>query len=390
MSAALVITPRSRLFHGHDWVYAAEVKTTQGEPEPGGIVTLKDVKGKPLGTAIYNPKSQIVARRFSFRKQALDEEFFVRRIERAAGYRETLSIDHSLCRLVWSESDGLPGLIVDRYGEHLVVQTLTLAMDLNLPKIVAALNQVLKPKSIVERNDSPIRKAEGMELRKSALHGSPPKSLQVKTRGMCFQVDLMEGQKTGLYLDQLDNYSRVAQYARGKRVLDCFANQGGFAQACCLAGAREVIAVDASQSAVDATLDNAKEAGVVIGARMDNVFDYLKTAEKKDERFDLIVLDPPSFTKTKHSLKDAMRGYKEIHLRALRMLEPGGILATFSCSHHVNMGDFRVMVLSAAVDVKKGLRLREVFSQRPDHPILAGIPETEYLRGLAYEVMGAW
>ncbi len=385
-----IVKPRSRIFHGHEWVYASDFKEIVGTAEPGDVVVLRDMKGHNLGSAIYNPKSQIVLRRFSYRKQDLDAEFFLRRIERALDYRKSLPLDQKCCRIVWSESDGLPGLIVDRYGDHLVIQTLTLAMAQRENLIVDALKTLLNPKSIVARNDAPVRKAEGLELEKKVLHGTEPAAFALETNGMIFQIDLMEGQKTALYLDQLDNYMLVAKHAKGRRVLDCFTNQGGFAQACARAGAREVIAVDVSETAVDMTLKNARAAGLAIGARVDNVFDYLKSSEKAGEKFDLIILDPPSFTKSKQTLQDALRGYKEIHLRAMRMLEPGGILATFTCSHHVSGGDFRQIVNSAAVDTKSRFRYMENYSQRADHPVLTGIPETEYLRGYALEMIGAW
>lgn len=388
--SVLTVQPRSRLFHGHEWVYSSDVKNTLGNPQPGDVIELRDVKGRALGSAIYNPKSQIVARRFSFRRQDLDYEFFKRRLERALNYRQTLDLDQSLCRIVWSESDGVPGVIVDRYGDHVVLQTLTYAMAIRQDLIVEAIKTVLKPTSIIARNDSAVRKAEGLELEKKTLLGTAPAPFSVKTNGLVFQVDLMEGQKTGLYLDQIDNYARVAKFAKGRKVLDCFTNQGGFAQACALAGASEVIAVDVSESAISTALKNAREAGVALGARAENCFDYLKAAEKRGETYDLIILDPPSFTKTKQTLQDAMRGYKEIHLRAMRMLEPGGILATFSCSHHVSHGDFRMMINSAAVDTKTSLRYLDTYTQRADHPIITGIPETEYLRGYALEVMGGW
>ncbi|MFZ4764586.1 MAG: class I SAM-dependent rRNA methyltransferase [Roseimicrobium sp.] len=388
--ATLLVQPRSRIFHGHEWVYASDVKEISGAVEPGDVVNLRDTRGRALGSAIYNPKSQIVARRFSYRKQELDAEFFLRRIERAINFRKSLPIDQRLCRLVWSESDGLPGVVVDRYGDHVVLQTLTLAMAQRQELISQALNELLRPKSIIARNDAPVRKAEGLEQEKTVLLGQAPPPFQIQSNKLIFQVDLMEGQKTGLYLDQLDNYAHVARYAKGRRVLDCFTNQGGFAQACALAGAREVIAVDVSEAAVNMTLQNARAAGVAIGARVDNVFDYLSSAERAGEKFDLIVLDPPSFTKTKQSLKDATRGYKEIHLRAMKMLEPGGILATFSCSHHVTTGDFRMIINSAAVDTKTTMRYLTTYGQRSDHPVITGIPETEYLRGYALEMMGGW
>ncbi|MDB6074603.1 MAG: putative SAM-dependent methyltransferase, partial [Verrucomicrobiaceae bacterium] len=336
------------------------------------------------------PKSQIVARRFSFRRQHLDQDFFKRRIERAVKVRNELGIDTNLCRLVWSESDGLPGLIVDRYGDHIVLQTLTLAMGLREELIVQALIEVLNPKSITARNDAPVRKAEGMEVEKKMLFGEQPGPFPIQSAGMTFQIDVWEGQKTGLYLDQIDNYQHVAKHAKGKRVLDCFSNQGGFAQACALAGAAEVTAVDASAPANEQAQANATASGVNIKFVTDNAFDFLKDSDKKGDKYDLIILDPPSFTKTKGSVNDAMRGYKEIHLRAMKMMEPGGILMTFSCSHHVSTGDFYANIRDAAVDAKRSLRLIERYSQRPDHPILVGIPETEYLRGYAVQIIASW
>lgn len=388
--SSLIVLPRARIFHGHDWVYATEVKNGSGAPQPGDVVTLKDIRGKPLGSAIYNPKSQIIARRFSFRSQDLDFDFFKRRIQRAINHRESLGIDTKLCRLVWSESDGLPGLIVDRYGDHLVIQTLTLALDLRQSLIVQALVELLNPASIVERNEAPVRKAEGMELRKGVVHGQLEGPVTLRHGGIVFTVDLLEGQKTGLYLDQLDNYGHVARLAKGRRVLDCFTNQGGFAQACALAGASEVAAIDASELATTTAAANAAVAGVRIHFITENCFDYLKAAEARDDTHDLIILDPPSFTKTKGSVHDALRGYKEIHLRALKMLQPGGVLATFSCSHHISMKDFHQMIVDASVDAKRTLRQVATYSQRPDHPIIAGLPETEYLRGYAFEVMASW
>lgn len=388
--SSLIIQPRSRLFHGHDWVYFSDVKARLGDPQPGDVVSLKDLKSRPLGSAIYNPKSQIIARRFSFRRQDLDLDFFTRRIQRAIRHRESLGLDTNLCRLVWSESDGLPGLIVDRYGAHLVIQTLTLAMDQRKSLIVEALVSLLQPGSITERNEAPVRRAEGMELVKGAVHGEAPAPFEMRSGGMVFQVDVLEGQKTGLYLDQLSNYELVSRFAKGRRVLDCFTNQGGFAQACALAGAAEVAAVDSSEPAIALASKNADAAGTRIRFIAANCFDFLKESEARGDTYDLIILDPPSFTKTKQSVNDAMRGYKEIHLRALKMLQPGGILATFSCSHHVSTGDFHGMIVDAGVDAKRTLRQMAVYGQRLDHPIIASIPETEYLRGYAFEVAASW
>ncbi|MBL9178351.1 MAG: class I SAM-dependent rRNA methyltransferase [Verrucomicrobiaceae bacterium] len=386
----LTVQPRARLFHGHVWVYATEIQKRHGDPKPGDVVSLQDVRGKPLGSAIYNPQSQISARLFSYRRQDLDLDFFTRRIQRAIKVREASAVDLNLCRLVWSESDGLPGVIIDRYGDFLVLQTLTLAMDQRKDLIVQALNDILKPRGIIERNEATVRKAEGMELVKGVISGEKPAPYVVRHQGSAFHADLLEGQKTGLYLDQLDNYQLVAKLAAGRRVLDCFSNQSGFAQACSLAGATEVIAVDISESATEVAKQNAAISGAKIECIAENCFDYLKRNEAAGARHDLIILDPPSFTKTKSSVRDALRGYKEIHLRAMKMLEPGGIFATFTCSHHVSAGEFHSSITDAAVDAKKTLRRVATYTQRPDHPILATIPETEYLRGYAYEVVASW
>ena len=382
--AGLIIAPRARIFHGHEWVYATEIRKTFGDPQPGDVVTLKDFRDRPLGSAIYNPQSQIVARRFSRRRQDLDLDFFTRRIRQAIEYRERKEIDPRLCRLVWSESDGIPGLIIDRYGDHLSVQTLTLAMDLRKELIRDALVGLLNPKSIVLRNDSPSRRAEGMETGIEMLHGENPGSFVVRANDLDFEVDLFDGQKTGLYLDQLQSHAEVAKLAKGKRVLDCFTNQGGFALACAKAGAAKVTAVDVSGAACEAARHNAKLNGLEIDVIEHNVFDFLKHAEPQ---YDLIILDPPSFTRNKKTLMDAMRGYKEIHLRSLKLLEKGGILSTFCCSHHASRELFLENLADASVDAKKSLRLMQEHSQRADHPILITIPETGYLKGFTVEVI---
>lgn len=382
--AGLIIAPRARIFHGHEWVYATEIRKSFGNPQPGDVITLKDFRDRPLGSAIYNPQSQIVARRFSRRKQDLDLDFFTRRIGQALDYRRRTGLDDTLCRIVWSESDGIPGLVVDRYGDHLSVQTLTLAMDLRKDLIRDALLAVLAPKSIVLRNDSPSRKAEGMEAAIEMLHGENPGPFTVRANGLDFETDLFDGQKTGLYLDQLESHARVARLAQGKRVLDCFTNQGGFALACAKAGAAKVTAVDVSATACESARRNAALNGLDIEVLEHNVFDFLKHATPD---YDLIILDPPSFTRNKKTLMDAMRGYKEIHLRSLKLLEKGGILSTFCCSHHADRGLFLENLADASVDAKKSLRLVEEHGQRADHPVLITIPETGYLKGFTVEVI---
>ena len=382
--AGIIVKPRARIFHGHDWVYASEIQKTFGAPEPGDVISLKDFRDRPLGTAIYNPNSQIVARRISRRKQKLDIEFFERRIQQAIDIRErTESVDIHLCRMVWSESDGLPGMIIDRYGDHFVLQTLTLAMLQRKDIIIEALIKLLKPKTIILRNDSPMLKAEGIESEIALLHGENPGPFTVEANGVIFEVDLLDGQKTGLYLDQLEAHAAIAKLAKGKKVLDVFCNQGGFALACAKAGAESVTAVDSSESAIEATKRNAELNGVEINTVKHNAFDFLKHCEDK---YDLIILDPPSFTRNKKTLKDALRGYKEIHLRGLKILERNGILSTYCCSHHATRELFLQNVVQASVDAKCTLRLIKNHGQRLDHPILPGIPETEYLKGFTFEL----
>ena len=386
--AGIIIKPRSRILHGHDWVYSSEVMKVWGNPEPGSIIAVKDGKDRLLGSAIYNPKSQIIARRFSRQRQELDADFFQRRIAQAVKYREKRGVSATACRLVWSESDALPGLIVDRYGDHLVVQTLTLAMDMRRDIIAAALIEILNPTCIIERNDAPVRIAEGMEPRVSVLHGEASAPFAITIGGMEFEVDLMRGQKTGFYLDQVGSYAAVAAHAAGRRVLDCFANQGAFALACAKAGAASVTAVEISEDACENIRRNATRNSLTVDVRADNVFDFLKAADSVggSAPYDLIILDPPSFTRSKGKLEDALRGYKDIHLRALKLLAPDGMLATFCCSHHVSRGDFLHMINDATVDTKRTLRQIATFSQAADHPIIPTLPETEYLKGFLFEL----
>ncbi len=386
--AGLIIKPRARIFHGHDWVYASEILKTFGSPAGGEVVSLKDGKDRLIGSAIYNASSQIVARRFSRRRQDLDLEFFRRRLSLAIAYRERRGLDPRLCRLVWSESDGLPGVIVDRYGDCLVLQTLTLAMDQRKGLLTEALVSLLSPRTVIERNDAPIRRAEGLELTTGILHGEAPGEVEIAFGGLRFAVDLLQGQKTGFYLDQVENYQAVAQFARGRRVLDCFANQGAFALACARQGAASVLGVEISADAVVHARANAESNGLSqVEWREANVFDFLPGEERRGAQYDLIILDPPSFTKSKSQLGDALRGYKEIHLRALKLLADDGLLATFCCSHHVGATEFREMITEASVDAKRSVRQIRRFTQAADHPIVPTLPETEYLQGYLFEAM---
>jgi 23S rRNA (cytosine1962-C5)-methyltransferase len=385
--AGIVIKPRARILHGHDWVFSSEVLKVFGKPADGDVISLKDGKDRLIGSAIYNSKSQIVARRFSRRKQNLDLDFFKRRIAQAAEYRARRGVDPKLCRVVWSESDGLPGLIIDRYGDHFVIQTLTLAMDMRKNLIADAVIELFGKVTIIERNDAPVRKAEGLELHMAVLRGGAPSQLEVEIDNVKFELDLLRGHKTGFYLDQRHNYPTVAGFARDRRVLDCFTNQGAFALTCARAGASDVTGVEESPENIAAAKRNAAHNDLKVRWIEQDVFQFLRAAEKAGTQYDLIILDPPSFTKTRSGLRDALRGYRELHMRAFKLLSKEGILATFSCSHHVNDAAFSQTIADALVDARRSARRLHRFEQAPDHPILPTIPETEYFKGFLLEMM---
>jgi 23S rRNA (cytosine1962-C5)-methyltransferase len=385
--AGLVVKPRARILHGHDWVFSGEVLKVFGSPADGDVISLKDGKDRLIGSAIYNSQSQIVARRFSRRKQDLDLDFFQRRIAQAAEYRNRRGVNPRLCRVVWSESDGLPGVIVDRYGDNLVLQTLTLAMDRRKDLIMEALKNFSALRSIIERNDAPVRRAEGMEPKVGVLFGEPPNETEIEVAGLRFVTDLMSAQKTGFYLDQLANYETVASFAAGRRVLDCFTSQGAFSLRCAKAGATAVTAVEESAPSLAAARRNAERNGVEVNWVEQDVFTFLRAAEKNEAEYDLIILDPPSFTKTKGGLRDALRGYRELHVRAFKLLSKDGLLATFSCSHHVSETIFDQTIAEALVDARRSARRLRRFEQAVDHPVLPTLPETEYFKGVLLEMM---
>jgi 23S rRNA (cytosine1962-C5)-methyltransferase len=385
----LVVKPRARILHGHDWVFTGEVLKVFGSPADGDVISLKDGKDRLIGSAIYNSKSQIVARRFSRRRQDLDLDFFQRRIGQAVEYRVRRGVNPRLARMVWSESDGLPGVIVDRYGDNLVLQTLTLGMDQRKALIVEALKNVVGSpiQSIIERNDAPVRRAEGMELQTGALAGEVPGELEIEAAGLRLTVDLLNAQKTGFYLDQLTHYQGVAEQAKGRRVLDCFTSQGAFALACAKADATQVTGVEASAESLANARRNAERNGLQAEWIQEDVFSFLRGAEQRKAEFDLIILDPPSFTKTKGGLRDALRGYRELHVRAFNLLSKDGLLATFSCSHHVSETIFDQTIADALVDARRSARRLRRFEQALDHPVLPTLPETEYFKGVLLEMM---
>jgi len=385
--AGLIVRPRAGILHGHDWVYGNEVLKIFGDPADGDVISIKDGRDRLLGSAIYNSKSKIVARRISRRRQELDGDFFRRRIAMAAEVRDRAGCRQDLRRVVWSESDGLPGVIADQYGGTIVLQTLTLAMDNHKAEIAAMLMETLGANGVIERNDAPVREAEGMEAASGILAGNPQPAQAIEIGGVTFEVDLLAGQKTGFYLDQVANYAAVARHAAGRRVLDCFSNQGGFALACAKADAASVVAVESGLESFERLKANAARNNLDVRCERADVAEYLRRAERAGEKYDLVILDPPSFTKTRGKLHDAMRGYRDLHVRAGALLEPGGLLATFSCSHHVDTVMFLDAVCGGLSDARRSARLIDEYRQSPDHPIVLHLPETFYLKGFLLEMM---
>jgi 23S rRNA (cytosine1962-C5)-methyltransferase len=384
-----------RIVAGHPWIYAGSVLRLTLPAADGAVVQVKDHRQRFLGVGFYNSKSKIHVRMLSPERVEINQAFFEARIRAALAVREKHLPGATSFRVINAESDFLSGLIVDKYEDVLVVQTSSLGMDRRKPLILAALQAQFSPRAILERNELASRKFEGLPDANGILSGQLSGPLAVRLNGLQFEVDVLGGQKTGLYLDQQLNYRLVAGMAAGAQVLDCFSFLGGFGLHAARAGAAHVHLVDQSAEANAAAQRNAAANGLADKCSFDtaNVFDWLKAQtvtqphEKVIPRWDLIVLDPPSFTRNRSSVPDALRGYKEIHLRALKLLKPGGTLATFCCSHHVDAGLFQDTLLAAAFDARRLLRRTAVFSQAPDHPIIPMIPETEYLKGFAFEVV---
>jgi len=384
-----------RIVAGHPWIYHSEILRLTAPPADGELVQVKDHRQRLLGVGFFNSKSKINVRLLSPERIEVNEAFFSERIRAALTVRQRYLPRATSFRVVNAESDFLSGLIVDKYEDVLVVQISSLGMDLRKTQIVAALQKIFSPRAILERSDIASRKFEGLTEANGVLTGESSGPVSVDLNGLKFETDLVGGHKTGLYLDQQVNYQAVASFANGAQVLDCFSFLGGFALHAARAGAAHVHLLDQSAEAVAASQRNAAANGLADKCSFDtlNVFDWLKaqTAVKPHEkvipRFDLIVLDPPSFTRNRASVPDALRGYKEIHLRALKLLRPGGTLATFCCSHHVDATTFQDVILSAAYDTRRILRRVAAYSQSPDHPIIPMIPETEYLKGFAFEVV---
>ena len=384
-----------RIVAGHPWIYAGEILRLSSPADDGELVQVKDHRQRMLGVGFFNSRSKIHVRLLAADRVETNEAFFEERIRAALAVRQRHLPAATSFRVVNAESDFLSGLIVDKYEDVLVVQISALGMDQRKAAIVAALQKIFSPRAILERSDVSSRKFEGLQESNGILAGAMEGKISVDLNGLKFETDLIAGHKTGMYLDQQANYEAVSQFTKGGQVLDCFSFLGGFGLHAARAGAAHVHLLDQSADAIEASKRNAATNGLAENCSFEtiNVFDWLKanTAVKPHERviprFDCIILDPPSFTRNRASVPDALRGYKEIHLRALKLLKPGGTLATFCCSHHVGTELFMDSVLSAAFDTRRILRRVATYAQSPDHPIIPMIPETEYLKGFAFEVV---
>lgn len=376
-----------RVLSGHPWIFSSDV-ADRNDAQPGEPVRVVDPKDRVIGTAHFSDSSQITLRMLSGQAETIDRIWFRKRLEAAIEYRRRFVTGTNAYRLVYSEADQLPGLIVDRYGDYLVVQTLNQGMDRAKADIIECLSDLLRPAAIVLRNDVPVRTKENLPLESAVISGSAPDQVLVEMNGLKWHVDLLHGQKTGIFLDQRENYPAAAAAARG-RALDCFTFAGGFAlhlaKTC-----DSVVAIDSSTDSLALARHNADVNGVPnVQFRQEDVFEALTRYSRGGHpaEFDTVVLDPPAFTKTRSAIEGAARGYRDINQRALRLLRPGGILVTCSCSHHFTEAMLLETVASAALDAHRTVRVIERRTQAQDHPILLTVPETHYLKCLILHVL---
>lgn len=375
-----------RVASGHPWIFSSDVTDRDGA-QPGEAIQVSDPRGRPLGTAHYSSASQIALRMLSAQVEAIDRNFYLRRLRAAEAHRCAVVRQSDAYRVVHGEADLLPALVVDRYGDYLVVQTLNQGMDAAKAELVSCLEEIFQPRGIVTRNDVAVRAKEELPLEAAVVSGDVPEFVSIQMNGLRLRADLVRGQKTGIYLDQRENYLAAAGYGRGGRALDAFTSTGGFALH--LADRCErVEAIDSSGPALATARANAEANGKGnIEFREGDVFDFLATSAAAHRTYSLVVLDPPAFAKARRNVDSALSGYKEINLRALRLLEPGGILVTCSCSHHVSEAVLLELVAEASLDAGRTLRVLERRTQAQDHPILLTVPETHYLKCLILEVV---
>lgn len=377
-----------RVYGGHPWVFRSDIAQVKGAFQDGDVVRVESSRGGFLAMAVYNPRSQIALRILSRREEPIDRNFIVGRVKRAIDYRRHFA-DLRSSRLLFAESDGLPAVIADAFGDVIVLQSLCLGMEQFKRDIVDALVNELHPWGVYERNDVPVRGLEGMELTTGLLYGEVPDRVELMENSVHFWVDVKEGQKTGFFLDQKENRAAISPFVKDARVLDCFTHTGSFALHAARYGAKDVTGVDISRSACDFATENAKLNGYEdrVCFECANAFDYLKKAQDRHEQYDVVILDPPAFTKTRSNLAGALRGYKEINLRGMKLARDGGYLVTCSCSHHVLPPLFLQMLNDTQKDARVQLRQVEFRTQGRDHPILPASPETQYLKCGIFQVL---
>lgn len=375
-----------RVASGHPWIFSSDIVDRDGA-QPGETVKVTDDRGKALGTAHYSSTSQIAIRMLSRQVVETGREFYLQRLRSAEQHRRAVVRDSDAYRVVHAEADQLPALIVDCYGDYLVLQTLDQGMDAAKADIVSGLEEIFAPKGIVARNDVAVRAKEQLPLETTILSGEIPPSVSVRMNGLTFSADLLHGQKTGIFLDQRENYRAAARHPRGGRALDCFTSTGGFALHLA-AKCESVEAVDSSAGALLTARANAEANGIGnVDWLAADVFELLSGYTSARRQFSTVVLDPPAFAKSRQKIDAAAAGYKEINLRALRLLGPGGILVTCSCSHHMSEAMLLELVAQASLDANRTLRVLERRTQAQDHPILLTVPETHYLKCVILEVV---
>ncbi len=379
----------SRIFTGHPWIYANEVEKVEGDPEPGSVVDVFYSDGKFAGKGYFNAQSQIMVRLLTREKGIeINDEFFLKKIKKCWAYRQRLGYIEN-CRLVFGEADGLPQLIVDKFNDYFVIQTLALGIDKLKPAVVKALEKVFNPKGIYERNDVPVRELEGMPQQKGFLSAPFDTNIIINENGLKFYVDIESGQKTGYFLDQQDNRKAIKNIVKGADVLGAFTYTGSFEIHAAYYGAKSVLGLDISQNAVDQANKNAELNGLqhIVKFEAVNAFDVLKHWDKEEKRkYDVVMLDPPAFTKSRANIDKAINGYKEINLRGMKLVKPGGFLVTSSCTNLVNAETFLQIIDMAAKDARRKIRQVSFLTQSADHPIIWGMENTHYLKFLIVEV----
>lgn len=378
-----------RVENGHPWIFQTELDYIDGEFQPGDIVDVYNFRERFIGRGYINPKSQIIVRLLSREQEPIDRAFFKKRIEAAWRHRRRFLEEPEYCRLVYGEADLLPALIIDKFGPIMVMQTLSLGIDIHKETIISILDELFQPEGIYERNDVPVRELEGLKQQKGYLKGNFPTELKVFENGMPFYADVKHGQKTGFFYDQRENRQLLKYFAKDAEVLDCFCHTGSFTVHAAQYGAKHVTAIDISEQAIELAKKNAELNGVSDRCTFftANAFDMLREMTEQKRQYDVVILDPPAFTKSRNSIEGAARGYKEINLRGLKLVRPGGFLITCSCSYHMERDLFQAIVVDAAKDAHRIVRQIEYRTQAKDHPILPAVPETHYLKYLVLEVL---